>query len=68
MFANQQDIEEYILSNVKHASKKVALREALAANMLRNCEPKLAMEHLSKELLDNGLKIQLTTKEQQLVI
>ncbi|MBA6397675.1 MobF family relaxase [Colwellia sp. BRX10-4] len=68
IFANAQDLEEYIPDNFKHAPREVGLREALAKNMSRNNRPKLAVEHLSKEELNNILEPNTKLKEHQFII
>jgi len=66
IFVNAQDLEDDIPENFKHAPREVALREALAKKMSRNNRPKLAVEHLSKEELNNVLETK--TKEHQFII
>jgi conjugative relaxase-like TrwC/TraI family protein len=68
IFANAQDLEDDIPENFKHAPRELALREALAKNMSRNNRPKLAVEHLSKEELNNILEPNTKLKEHQFII
>ena len=63
IFANVQDIEEYIPHNFNHAPREYGLREALAQKMSRNNRPKLAIEHISKEELNTILNQDIKINE-----
>jgi conjugative relaxase-like TrwC/TraI family protein len=49
IFANAEELTEFIPSDFEHAPVDIGLREALAAQMSRDNRPKLAIEYLEQQ-------------------
>jgi conjugative relaxase-like TrwC/TraI family protein len=58
IFANTEDLTEFIPYAFEHAPEEIALREALAVQMSRNNRPKLAVEYLEQHKIDEICKNQ----------
>jgi hypothetical protein len=69
IFANAEELTEFIPSAFEYAPEDVALREALATQMSRNNRPKLAIEYLEQHQIDElSNKREQTLKEPELEI
>jgi conjugative relaxase-like TrwC/TraI family protein len=69
IFANAEELTEFVPSAFEHAPEDVALREALATQMSRNNRPKLAIEYLEQHQIDElSNKREQTLKEPELEI
>jgi hypothetical protein len=69
IFANAEELTEFVPSAFEHAPEDVALREALATQMSRNNRPKLAIEYLEQHHFDElSNKREQTLKEPELEI
>jgi conjugative relaxase-like TrwC/TraI family protein len=58
IFANTEELTEFIPYAFEHAPEEIALREALAVQMSRNNRPKLAIEYLEQHKIDEICKNQ----------
>jgi ATP-dependent exoDNAse (exonuclease V) alpha subunit len=69
IFANAEELTEFIPSAFEHAPEDIALREALANLMSRNNRPKLAIEYLEQhQIVKLSNKREQTFKEPELEI